>query len=160
MAIYRVLIPVGAADPAAMAERADFIREGFSWPALLFGPLWLLAHGLWRALGVWCLGALIVAAAMFYGRAPDFAANWLYFLSAVWLGLEGQDLVADARRRAGFRFVDIVTGADSTAAEHGFFSRWLADSAPASPVARPNARGAQAHLAQAHVIGLFPEAGG
>ena len=155
MAIYRVLIPVGAADPAALAERADFIREGFSWPAFLFGPVWLLARGLWRALGVWSLGALIVALTVFYGRTPDFAANWLYFLSAVWLGLEGQGLVAAAKRRAGFRFVDIVAGADAAAAEHGFFSRWLADAAPASPAARPNVP-----VAQAHVIGLFPEAGG
>src|SRR5208337_893208 len=113
MAIYRVLIPVGAADPAAIAERADFIREGFSWPAFLFGPFWLLARGLWRALGVWCLGALIVALAIFYGRLPDIAGNWLYFLSAVFLGLEGQGLVAAGVERAGFRFVDIVTGADS-----------------------------------------------
>jgi hypothetical protein len=155
MAIYRVLIPVGAADPAAIAERADFIREGFCWPAFLFGPFWLLARGLWRALGAWCLGALIVALAASYGRAPDFAAIWLYLLSAIWLGLEGQGLAAAARQRAGFRFVDIVTGADSGAAEHGFFSRWLADPAPASPAARPSAP-----VAQAHVIGLFPEAGG
>jgi hypothetical protein len=114
-----------------------------------------MARGLWRALGAWCVGALIVALAVSYGGAPDFAANWLYLLSAVWLGLEGQGLVAAARQRAGFRFVDIVTGVDSGAAEHGFFTRWLADPAPATAAARPNAP-----IAEAHVIGLFPEAGG
>ena len=148
-------MPVGAADPAAIAERADFIREGFSWPAFLFGPLWLLARGLWRALGLWCVGALAVALATYFGRAPEFAANWLYWLSAAWLGLEGQGLVAAARQRAGLRLVDIVIGADSGAAEHGFFSRWLAQSALASPAARPNVL-----VAEAHVIGMFPEAGG
>lgn len=155
MTIYRVLIPRSAADPAAIAERADFIREGFSWPAFLFGPFWLLARGLWRALGVWCLGALIVALAISHGRLPDFVGTWLYLLSAVFLGLEGQGLVAAAMERAGFGFVDVVTGVDSVAAERGFFSRWLADQAPATPVARPNAP-----VAQANVIGLFPEAGG
>jgi len=148
-------MPVGAADPAAIAERADFIREGFSWPALLFGPLWLLARGLWRALGLWFVGALAVALATYYGRAPDFTASWLYWLSAAWLGLEGQGFVAAARQRAGFRLVDIVIGADSGAAEHAFFSRWLAQSAPPAPAARPNVP-----VAQANVIGMFPEAGG
>ncbi len=155
MAIYRVLVPADAADPAAAAERAEFIREGFYWPALLFGPLWLLARGLWRALGAWGLGALIVALAVRYGAAPGLAASWLYLLSAVWLGLEGHALVAAARRRAGFRFVDIAAGADVEAAERGFFSRWFA----APPLAAPAARqGAQA--VRADVIGLFPDAGG
>jgi hypothetical protein len=155
MAIYRVLLPAGEVDPAAAAARAAFVRDGFCWPALLFGPLWLLARGLWLALGAWCLGAAIVLIGAHYARAPGFAVDGLYWLSALWLGLEGQGLVAAARRRAGFRLVDISVGADATAAEHGFFSRWLAEPAPAAPPAR-----AGAPAAPAHVIGLFPEAGG
>ncbi len=27
---------------------AVLIKEGFSWPAFLFGPLWALWHGMWR----------------------------------------------------------------------------------------------------------------
>ncbi len=155
MAIYRVLLPAGEADPAAQAARADFVRDGFCWPALLFGPLWLLARGLWRALGAWCLGAAIVLIGAHYARAPGLTVDGLYGLSALWLGLEGQGLVAAARRRAGFRLVDISVGANMTAAEHGFFSRRLAEPPPASPPAR-----AAVPAAPAHVIGLFPEAGG
>ena len=40
----------------------------FRWAALLFGPLWLLARGLWRPLiGYVVLGAAIVALARRYG---------------------------------------------------------------------------------------------
>jgi hypothetical protein len=136
MAIYRVLLPVNAADRTAAAERAALGRDGFCWPACLFGPLWLLA------------GA-------HYARAPGLALDGLYWLSALWLGLEGPGMIAAARRRAGFRLVDITVGANATAAEHGFFSRWVAEPPPASsppPAAVPTA--------PAHVIGLFPEAGG
>jgi hypothetical protein len=155
MAIYRVLLPASAVDQAAMAARADFVRDGFCWPAFLFGPLWLLARGLWLALGAWCLGAAIVLTGAHYARAPGFAVEGLYWLSALWLGLEGPGLVVAARRRGGFRLVDISVGADAAAAEFGFFSRWLAEPAPAPPPAR-----AAVPTAPAHVIGLFPEAGG
>jgi hypothetical protein len=155
MAIYRVHLPVGAPDPAGMAERAKFLREGFSWAAFLFGPLWLLARGLWRPLLLWCLGALIVGLAIFFGRLSGATGVWLYLLSALFFGIEGQGLAAAAMERAGFRFVDIATGADRLAAERGFFSRWFADTAAAPAAMRPSVP-----VAPAHVIGLFPESGG
>jgi hypothetical protein len=154
MAIYRVLLPANAADRTAAAARAAFVRDGFCWPAFLFGPLWLLARGLWLALGAWCLGAAIVLVGAHYARAPGLAVDGLYWLSALWLGLEGPGMIAAARRRAGFRLVDITVGANATAAEHGFFSRWVAEPPASSPP--PSA----VPTAPAHVIGLFPEAGG
>jgi hypothetical protein len=152
MAIYRVLVP------AAAAEQAMFVREAFCWPALLFGPLWLLARGLWRALALWCVGAAIVAAAAQYDLVSAPAIAWLYILSAFWLGLEGAALIAAARQRAGLRLADIVVGADLTDAEHGFFSRWRGAAAvvpnPAATMRPPRP------ASPAGVIGMFPEAGG
>ena len=39
--------------PADRIERADklvFVKDGFSWMAALFAPLWMLVHRLWWAL--------------------------------------------------------------------------------------------------------------
>jgi hypothetical protein len=156
MAIYRVHIPADGADSASVAERASFLREGFEWAGLLFGPVWLLARGLWRALALWCVAALVVYLAISYGRLTDSAASWLYLLSAFFIGLEGQNVAAAAAERRGLRLVDIVAGPDRDAAERGFFSRWLAAAPPApAPAARPSAP-----IGEGHVIGLFPEAGG
>jgi Protein of unknown function (DUF2628) len=155
MAIYRVLLPVGASDQAVIAERAKFLREGFCWPAFVFGPFWLLARGLWRPLLVWCLGAALVGLAISYGRLSAAAPVWLYLLSALFLGLEGRSFLAAAIERAGFSFVAVAAGDDRLAAERSFFSRWLAQPAPAPTVARPHTP-----IAPAHVIGLFPESGG
>ena len=58
-----------------MLERADgvvFVREGFSWLAAVFPPIWCLANGLWLVL----LGYIIVAGALSVGTAylPNGAA--------------------------------------------------------------------------------------
>jgi hypothetical protein len=157
MAIYSVHIPGDGADPATAAERANFLREGFCWPAFLFGPLWLLARGLWRPLGAWCLGAILVGLTISYGLLARPAGSWLYFVAALYLGLEGKGFVAAALERRGVRFVDVATGADLASAESGFFSRWLADAPAMAPPARAQAPAAQAH---GPIIGMFPEAGG
>jgi hypothetical protein len=155
MAVYRVHILPGAPDPVAGAEGAKFLREGFSWSAFLFGPLWLLAHGLWRPLLVWCVGALIAGLVVSYGFLPAAAEVWLYLLSALFIGLEGRGFAAAAAERGGFCLVDIAVGDDRLAAERSFFSRWLVDPEPAPLGPRPNTP-----FAPPHVIGLFPESGG
>jgi hypothetical protein len=159
MAIYSVHVPETAADPAIAFDRVNFLREGFSWAAFLFGPFWLLARRLWRPFGAWCLGALIVGVAISCGLLRDSAATWLYLAAALFLGLEGRGFVGAAMERRGFKLVDVATGADLIAAETGFFSRWLAAAPSVTPpppaLARPNAP-----PVETQVIGMFPEAGG
>jgi len=46
--------------PEAGGGDVVLVKEGFSWPALVFGPLWALWHGLWVV--ALCLLALIVLA--------------------------------------------------------------------------------------------------
>ncbi len=103
---------------------------------------------------LWCLAALAVGFAISYGRLSETAGTWLYLLSALLLGLEGQSFASAALERARFAFVDIAAGPDRLAAERSFFSRWLV-AAPTPAAGRPSAP-----MAPAHVIGLFPESGG
>jgi hypothetical protein len=157
MRTFRVLVPDGA-EPILAAERARFVRDGFSWPAFLFGPFWLLARGLWRALGVWLLGAIVVVLMFRSGQLASGAGGWLYLMSAVYLGLEGRKFVAAAIERRGFAFVDVVIGPNRSVAEEIFFNRWPFNKAP--PASAPRAPSAVAPLTPSHVIGMFPEAGG
>ncbi|MGD0719635.1 MAG: DUF2628 domain-containing protein [Roseiarcus sp.] len=156
MTIYAVHLPSGEPDPARAAERARFVRAGFCWPALLFGPFWMLAGALWRGLVVWCFGAVVVALAVSSGRLPGSGAVWLYVLSAVFLGLEGRTLVAAATERDGLGLVDVIQGGDRDEAEAAFYARLVANrpSAPIAP-ASPNLP-----IVPNHVIGSFPEPGG
>jgi hypothetical protein len=161
MAIYSVHIPGDGADPTTAAERANFLREGFCWPAFLFGPLWLLARGLWRPLGAWCLGAILVGLTISHGLLRGSAGSWLYFIAALFLGLEGKGFVGAAMERRGLQLIDVATGPDLAAAESGFFSRWLAGLPAVTPTPPPAAR-PNAPIAEGHgpIIGMFPEAGG
>jgi len=158
MAIYRAHAPIGL-DPLASADRTCFVRDGFSFWALVLGPLWLLGHRLWLALGVWLVGAAIVAAAISAGLLSENAAPALFILSAFYLGCEGRNLFSAALERSGAPLADVAAGADRTSAEHAFFARREErPNAPASTPA-PAARAAAPAPSQT-IIGLFPEAGG
>ena len=61
MSVYTVHEPplrAGAAAPDV--ERFAFVRDGFSWWAFLFAPLWMLRHRMWLVL----IGYVVVAAAI------------------------------------------------------------------------------------------------
>ena len=157
MRTFKVFLPDGA-EPALAAERARFVRDGFSWPALLFGPFWLLARGLWLALIIWILGAVLVSLAIRNGYLAGGAGGWLYFLSVLFLGVEGRKLVAGAVERRGLVFADVIVAPNRSTAEEIFFNRWPFDAGP--PPSSPPSPRANIAVAPTHVIGMFPEAGG
>jgi hypothetical protein len=79
------------------------LREGFSWGALIFGPLWLAVHRAWVAAGI------SFAAFMFINLlAPEPAATILSFGLAVILGLTGNDLRAQALDHRGYSLVHML----------------------------------------------------
>jgi Protein of unknown function (DUF2628) len=48
MAVYSVFEPPErGGDATEHAGEFVFVRDGFSFPAFLFGPLWMLWHRLW-----------------------------------------------------------------------------------------------------------------
>ena len=154
MTIYSVHLPADGAASASVAEKAHFERQGFSWRAFVFGPLWLLARGLWLAILAWCLLALLVGLAVGYDYLPAGAAGGLMLLAAIYIGFEGRSLADAAMERSGWRLVDVALGDRLVDAERGFFLRWPGETAPPPP---PRPIGPPP---PAHVIGLFPEAGG
>lgn len=59
--MMRVFTVHDPAWPSARPAPPLLVPEGFSWAALLFGPFWFLARGLWLPLGGWLvLGALVL----------------------------------------------------------------------------------------------------
>jgi hypothetical protein len=157
MAIYAVHSPALDRDPVAAFDRARTLKLGFSLGAFVFGPLWLLARGLWLALAAFGLGAALVIIAVGFGALTPALALALYGLSALFLGLEGRGLQATALTRAGKPLADIVAGPAAVDAERAFLARALEarPATPAGPRANPPAaRGGP------EIIGLFPEAGG
>jgi hypothetical protein len=76
------------------------VKEGFSWGALLLGPLWLLAHRAWIA------GVIAIAALVLVGVARP-GLTWGVL---VLLGFTGRDLVRWGLGRRGYALAHVVAG--------------------------------------------------
>ncbi|HEY8611501.1 MAG TPA: DUF2628 domain-containing protein [Roseomonas sp.] len=90
--------------------RTRLVREGFSFWAFLFGPLWLLWHGLWLAL----LGYLVVATAIAFLPEPWEGLAGLGL--QIFLGFHARDLERWTLGRRGFAAEGVVAAPDEDAA--------------------------------------------
>ncbi|THD42265.1 MAG: DUF2628 domain-containing protein [Bradyrhizobium sp.] len=162
MAIYAVHCAVDPRAPEEALMRARLMRLGFVWLAALFGPLWLAARGLWRALALWIVLAALIAAASAHGLIGPGGGLLLYIVSALYLGFEGRALQGAALARGGRPLADIVCASDRASAERDFFARRLIEPSPLSTqsVAAGDAPPQPPGQMSGHVLGLFPEAGG
>ena len=80
------------------------VRDGFSWGAFLFGPIWLLLH---RA---WIPAALSFAAFVLSGALlPDTVSGIVTPALMVLHGLSGNDLVAWSLTRRGYLLSHVLT---------------------------------------------------
>ena len=155
MAIYTVHVPLQTRDALQAADRTRFLREGFSWGALAFGPLWLMWRRLWLELFFYIVVVgLIIAAQKFWGLAEE-AGPALILLIHLLLGLEGSAMRAARLDRRQFDCCDVVAGTKRDDIERRFFARWTgfgaAPSSPAQPVPMPDPPAA---------FGILPGSGG
>jgi hypothetical protein len=105
MRVFTVHTP--PAENASAGEPMPLmVPERFSWAALLFGPLWLLAHKLWGPAAV-----LFVASAVL-GFVSPWAAAGLQLVFA----FEAEDVRRWALARQGWSVAGVVAAADAEAA--------------------------------------------
>jgi hypothetical protein len=166
MAVYTVhQPPLKRYEAAPDPERFAFVRDGFSFWAFLFGPLWMLRHRMWLVL----VGYVIIAAAMAVSLrlvgASSNGAAFAFFMLQLLVGLEAGTLRRFTLGRRGWRNVGTIVGGDRDAAEQRFFDAWVRGEtlAPIDPTARtlaPTPAPVQRGPAPAQdVIGLFPQPG-
>jgi uncharacterized protein DUF2628 len=165
MAVYTVhQPPLKKYEAAPDPERFAFVRDGFSFWAFLFGPVWMLRHRMWLVL----LGYIVIAGAMlvglrFVGASPNgslFAVLMLQLL----VGLEAGTLRRFTYGRRRWRNVGTVVGSDRDTVERRFFDSWTRGEtfAPVPAAARPAASippAPRSPSSASDVIGLFPQPG-
>ena len=141
-------------DPQAL-DRADLVRDGFSWGAFLVPMLWFFRHRHWLlglASLVLVVGFALALRALGAGFGTILAAELLLHLLN---GFEGPTVRRWSYARAGRPAVDAVTAADEADAEAKSFARWLA---PIEPRSSPQGRAyAMPRRTTDPVIGLFPD---
>jgi hypothetical protein len=159
MKTYTLHLPAeaGPGDRDAL-DRAELVKDGFSWGAFFFTAFWFFFHRLWLA-GLAVLALMIAfdvgLAALDVRPGPAALAHVL--LMAL-VGLEANSLRRWTYARSGRPVADVITATDREEAEIKAFGRWLAppdgQRGPASmraPAASPAFRGPDP------VIGLFPD---
>jgi hypothetical protein len=174
MPVYTVHAPSpGGADLRA-TDKFVFVRDGFHFWAMVFGPFWLLWNRLWLAL----LGWIIFTAAFNAGLSSLGLGRGSMFLAdlvvALLMGFEGPSLRRWTLSRGKWRQLDVVIADDADTAEHRFFERWSkaqrgivndqwavdrggpppTRATPGLPFSNPPP------LPSGGIIGLFPEPGG
>ena len=122
--------PDPAADRLDRAEALVFVKDGFSWAAALFAPLWLLVHRLWWPL----LGYVGIGAAFQFAQLTmTFDKRWLglaAFALNVLIGFEADTLRRWGLERRGWHTVGTVNGKTTDECERRFFDTWL----PSQPI--------------------------
>lgn len=130
--------PNPPADRVDRAESLAFVRDGFSWAAALFAPIWLLVHRLWWALA----GYVAIAGGLeLLKYATRLDQRWIalaLFALNLLVGLEADTLRRWALDRRGWRVLGSVTGRSGAECERRFYELWL----PTQPILAPASSGA------------------
>lgn len=117
--IYTVHAP--SWSPASDGD-AIFIREGFCWPAFLFGPLWALWFGMWRtAIALFVISALVSGVVVVFGMT-DPAELAVTAALQLFMGLWGNDWRRYVLSRRGFAERGVTSGRKLPDAEHHYFA--------------------------------------
>ncbi|MDX5592060.1 DUF2628 domain-containing protein [Pseudovibrio sp. SPO723] len=156
MATYVVMAPPEVTAEKlteANAQRITFVKDGFSWGALLIPIIWLLYNRMWLAfLGyLVAVAAIQIAADSVGGAAPGVFAIGFALLFAI----EGSALRVWSLERKNWQTLGIISARNRDEAEVRFFDFWLNDvGAPVNSTPSP-AHGATAPRFSEHsVVGL------
>jgi hypothetical protein len=122
--------PRPAADRMDRAENLVFLKDGFSWSAALFAPIWLLVHRLW-----WPLLGYIILSGLFEALrlGTDLEPSWITLAGItlhLLVGFEAYSLRLWSLERRGWHVLGSVSGGTFAECERRFFEAWL----PRQPV--------------------------
>ncbi|MFN3867609.1 MAG: DUF2628 domain-containing protein [Hyphomicrobiaceae bacterium] len=131
MSVYTVHEPPEPpVDRIDRAEAMVFIKDGFNWSAFLFGPLWLLANGLWQGFLLYgAVLALLIAGINALGIDPGWVGLAIVGLNAI-VGYEAHALYEWVLGTRGWSQAGSVMGATEAECERRFFEGWLPTQAP------------------------------
>jgi len=174
MPVYTVHAPGAGGTDLRSTDRFVFVRDGFHFWALLFGPLWLIAHRLWLALIGWIIAVIALDLVLRQLGAGSSAILFADIILALLMGFEAASLRRWTLSRNRWSQLDVVIADDEEAAERRFFDRWakkqhgiVNDQQAVDRGAPPPTRDIAGQpfsrppgVPGSGIIGLFPEPGG
>ncbi|HEY5819967.1 MAG TPA: DUF2628 domain-containing protein [Mesorhizobium sp.] len=116
-----------------------FVRDGFSWLALVFGPLWLAWHRLWLP-AITVLAVMMAITALGARLGLGTPAAMLSALVSTWVGLEGASMRIAGLRRRGYTDIGVVMADSLSDAELRFAAGVSEEGAAPRRAAPPSLR--------------------
>jgi hypothetical protein len=166
MPVYTVHAPPAeGTDVRGTTDQFVFVRDGFSFWAFVFGPLWLLYQRLWLAFAGYMVLSILLEVVMTLLRAGGGIRFAVMAVIAVLMGLEAASLRRWTLSRRKWRQLGVIVADDREAAERRFFDRWTAmrgvdfDPLAVDRGAPPPTRGQPLPLPRGDIVGLFPQPG-
>ncbi|HEY7296312.1 MAG TPA: DUF2628 domain-containing protein [Xanthobacteraceae bacterium] len=139
-------------------ERFVFVRDGFSFAAFLFGPLWMLWHRMWLVFFGYVIAAGGFEAVLTQLRASTGLRVAIGLLIALLTGFEAPTLRRFTLARRKWSNVGLIVGDNLESAEQRFFDAWT--KAGGTPVRLAEAAASAHDPGEPDIVGLFPEPGG
>jgi hypothetical protein len=153
MAVFTVHVPGGSLGERPSPERIVFLRDGFSAPAFLFGPFWLVWRRAWIPAALWTglLFLLAVGKTALGLSAETFSV--LEIAAGLMLGFEGSRFVAWSLGRRGYAECAVLVADNLDEAEEVFFANWPQGAAGMGLPPRPPSRGGGGAAAGTSIVG-------
>ena len=124
--------------PADRIDRAAsllFVKDGFSWPAFIFAPFWMLAHRLWWPLLGYVGLSVVFELVRWSGLIDPGWATLAGFALHLLVGFEADTLRRWKLDRSGWHVLGAVSGRNAADCERRFYDEWL----PTQPLIAPSA---------------------
>ncbi|XSG81773.1 MAG: DUF2628 domain-containing protein [Methyloligella sp. ZOD6] len=126
MALYSVYEP--DEPPADLVDRAEslvFVKDGFSWPAFLVAPLWLIYHSMWLGLALFFGGFIALDLLLELSDLGETISGWAILGFLFFFALEANGLRRYSLERKGYVLSGLAVGSSREEAEVNFFNDWL-----------------------------------
>ena len=125
--------PHPPADRIDRAESLVFVKDGFSWLAALFSPIWLLVYRLWWPLLGYVVLSLIFELVRWSGIVDSDWISLAYIGLHLLIGFEADTLRRWSLDRSDWHTLGSVSGRNAAECERRFFEEWL----PGQPLIAP-----------------------
>jgi hypothetical protein len=117
--------PTPPSDRIDRAEGLRFIKDGFSFQAMLLAPLWLLTQRAFVEVALYGAIVLAIVAAAYALDVPYVHAALAVLGLHVLVGFEAGAIERSALRRRGYTQISEITGTSEHDAERRFLDIWL-----------------------------------
>jgi hypothetical protein len=116
-----------APDRMDRAESLVFVKEGFTWSAAIFTPVWMIVHRLWWPLVAYILAMGTIEGIRLLDVAPPAWPSLLSLALHILIGFEADTLRRWSLDRRGWTMLGSVSGKNAAECERRFFNQWLPD---------------------------------